>query len=65
MSTKLILFKTSDGREVEDPGAEIWKLAKRLQATNPSLKLSFAAARDLVMEAEPELARGYLTDSAE
>jgi len=63
MSTKLILFKTSDGREVEDPGKEIVKLAKRLQMTNPTL--TFAAARDLVMEAEPELARGYLTDGEE
>jgi hypothetical protein len=58
MSTKLILFKTSDNREVENPGAEIWRLAKRLQALNPAL--TFAAARDVVMNDEPALARGYM-----
>lgn len=58
MSTKLILFKTTDGREVENPGAEIWKLAKRLQATNAGM--TFSTARDLTMEAEPALARGWL-----
>jgi len=57
MSTKLI-FKTSDGREVDNPGMEIWQLAKRMQATNPAM--TFAACRDFVMTDEPELARGWL-----
>jgi hypothetical protein len=55
---KLILFKTSDNREVENPGAEIWKLAKRLQMSVPGM--TFNTARDLTMEAEPALARGWL-----
>lgn len=57
MSTKVILFKTSSGREVEDAGTEIVRLAHEKQAACPTL--TFAAARDLVMRAEPELARGW------
>ena len=33
-------------------------MAKERQAINPAL--TFAAARDLTMEAEPELAKGWL-----
>ena len=58
MSTKVILFKTSSGREIDDPGKEIVRLAHEKQAACPTL--SFAAARDLVMRAEPELAKGWL-----
>ena len=56
--SKIVLFKTSSGREVEDPGTEIVRLAHEKQAACPAL--SFAAARDLVMRAEPELAKGWL-----
>lgn len=55
---KTILFKTSDGREVADAGTEIVRLAHEKQATCPTL--TFAAARDLVMRAEPGLAKGWL-----
>jgi len=58
MSTKVILFKTSDGREVADAGTEIVRLAHEKQALCPTL--TFAAARDLVMRAEPALAKGWL-----
>ena len=53
-----LTFKTSDGRLVENPGEEIWKMARRLQALNPAL--TFAAARDVVMSDEPVLARAWL-----
>jgi hypothetical protein len=53
-----VTFKTSDNREVENPGAEIWKMARRMQALNPAL--TFAAARDVVMSDEPVLARAWL-----
>ena len=56
-----LTFKTSDGREVDNPGMEIWRLAKRMQATNPAM--TFAACRDVVMADEPELARGWLGES--
>lgn len=55
---KTILFKTSDGREVADAGTEIVRLAHEKQAACPTL--TFAAARDLVMRAEPALAKGWL-----
>ncbi len=61
--TKIVLFKTSDNREVENPGQEIWLMAKRMQATNPTM--TFSTAKDLVMEAEPELARGWLSNGEE
>ena len=53
-----LTFKTSDGRLVENPGEEIWKMARRMQATNPAL--TFAAARDVVMTDEPVLAKAWL-----
>ena len=52
------VFKSQAGRETNDPGKEIVRLAKERQAINPAL--TFAAARDLTMEAEPELAKGWL-----
>ena len=57
MSTK-VTFKTSDGREVEDAGTEIVRLAHEKQAACPTL--TFSAARDLVMRAEPTLAKAWL-----
>ena len=60
MSTKVITFKTSDGREIadEDVGKEIVRLAHEKQAACPTL--SFSAARDLVMRAEPAMAKAWL-----
>ena len=60
MSTKVILFKTSDGRELDeaDAGTEIVRLAHEKQAACPTL--SFSAARDLVMRAEPAMAKAWL-----
>lgn len=49
---------TDDGKDYDDPGAEITARAKKLQAEDG--KLSFAAARDRVMEGDPELARAWL-----
>lgn len=56
--TRIVLFKTNDGREVADAGTEIVRLAHEKQAACPTL--SFAAARDLVMRAEPALVKGWL-----
>ena len=53
-------FKSQAGREVSDPGKEIVRLAHEKMALHPTL--TFSKARDLVMEAEPELARGWLCD---
>lgn len=46
------------GNTSDDPGAEINARAKKLQGEDG--KLSFAAARDRVMEADPELAQAWL-----
>ncbi len=47
-----------DGKTYDDPGVEITARAKKLQAEDG--KLSFAAARDRVMEGDPELAKAWL-----
>jgi hypothetical protein len=46
------------GKEYESPGAEIVARAQKLQGEDG--KLSFAAARDRVMKAAPELAKAWL-----
>ena len=53
-----LTFKTSDGRLVENPGEEIWRLAKRMQALNPAM--TFSAAKDVVLRDEPVLAKAWL-----
>jgi hypothetical protein len=58
MSTTKLVFKTSTGREVTDAGTELVRLTHEKQAHCPTL--SFAACRDLVMRAEPELAKAWL-----
>jgi hypothetical protein len=50
------------GEEYEDAGEEIYRRAKKLQGDDA--KLSFSAARDRVMEADPELAKKYTRDEA-
>ena len=53
-------FKTSAGREIaeEDVDTEIVRLAHEKQALAPTL--SFAAARDLALRDNPELAKAWL-----
>ena len=58
-----LTFKTSDGRLVEKPGEEIWKMARRMQATNPAM--TFSAARDVVLGDEPVLAKAWLVGTDE
>jgi hypothetical protein len=60
MTTKKLFFKTSAGREIapEDVDTEIVRLAHEKQALAPTL--AFAAARDLVMRDNPELAKAWL-----
>lgn len=54
------VFKSQAGRETDDPGKELVRLAKERQAVNATL--SFSNALALTMEAEPELARGWLVN---
>jgi hypothetical protein len=51
-----------DESSYEDAGEEIYRRAKKLQGDDA--KLSFSAARDRVMEADPELAKKYTRDEA-
>jgi hypothetical protein len=51
-----------DAEGYEDAGEEIYRRAKKLQGDDA--KLSFSAARDRVMEADPELAKQYTRDDA-
>lgn len=48
--------------EYEDAGAEIYARARKLQGEDA--KLSFSAARDRVLAADPELARQYIAEDA-
>ena len=50
--------KENDGAEYEDAGAEIVARAQKLQGEDG--KLSFAAARDRVMRADPALAKAWV-----
>ena len=51
-----------DGEGYEDAGEEIYRRAKKMQGDD--VKLSFSAARDRVMEADPELAKKYTREEA-
>lgn len=51
-----------NSEEYEDAGEEIYKRAKKLQGEDA--KMSFSAARDRVMEADPELAKKYMREEA-
>lgn len=50
----------ADGKTYEDAGAEIVARANKLRGEDA--KLSFSAARDRVLEADPELAKKWLLD---
>ena len=51
-----------DGEGYDDAGEEIYRRAKKMQGDD--VKLSFSAARDRVMEADPELAKKYTREEA-
>lgn len=52
--------ESGDGKTYEDAGTEIMARARKLQGDDA--KLSFSAARDRVLEADPELGKKWLLD---